>query len=85
MGNHVENTAFSTDQLMQEIQRLADRVEQLSTRLAASNTAAPRLARQARAAMAHPELRSMPGRPRSSTPPRSCPGSPRSVFSWSSP
>lgn len=41
MGNHAENTVLSVDQLTQEIQRLAERVEQLSARLAAIENGTP--------------------------------------------
>lgn len=41
MGNHVENTVFSIDQLTQEMQRLSARVEQLSARLAAIERETP--------------------------------------------
>jgi hypothetical protein len=41
MGDHLENTAFSVDQLMQELQKLAERVEQLSARLAAIENGTP--------------------------------------------
>ncbi|MHB8809329.1 MAG: DUF2339 domain-containing protein [Desulfobulbaceae bacterium] len=55
MGNHVENSAFSADQLMQEIQRLADRVEQLSARLTAIEHGTPSASpRQAAAPVAAP-------------------------------
>ena len=55
MGNHVENSPFSADQLMQEIQRLADRVEQLSARLTAIEHGTPSASpRQAAAPAAAP-------------------------------
>lgn len=41
MGDHLENTADSADQLMEEIQKLAARVEQLSARLAAIERGSP--------------------------------------------
>jgi hypothetical protein len=41
MGNHADNTVLSVDQLMQEIQRLGERVEQLSARLAAIEHGTP--------------------------------------------
>ncbi|MHB8790588.1 MAG: DUF2339 domain-containing protein [Desulfobulbaceae bacterium] len=41
MGDHLENATFSVDQLMQELQRLAARVEQLSARLAAIENGTP--------------------------------------------
>lgn len=51
MGNHVENITFSTDQLMQEVQRLAARVEQLSARLAALEHGSAAVSRPAPAVM----------------------------------
>lgn len=55
MGNHAENTAFSPDQLLQEVQRLGVRVEQLSARLAVLEQGGQSLARPA--ASAAPQAR----------------------------
>lgn len=57
MGNHLENTAFSVDQMMQEIQRLAARVEQLSARLAVIEHGTPAVPpRQAASPAAAPRV-----------------------------